>query len=771
MHLSRRRTLQSAALTVLIASAGHAQSIPDLASYFGFTDAEITKVGDDVGPLHAVDVDGDDLVDLIAVNNRQSRIDVYYQKKDASPGDVTHVAGVNELPPHWRFRHEELTLSHRVTAVRTPDMDGDGVIDLLLATASGELVVMRQESPGRFSIATEKRVRGLAARQGGLAYVDVMGDETPEVCVLVSGAIHVFPVEPGPRPRFGEATVLSSDDNIMAFFPDDYDGDGKVDLMGIIAEHEAPLRLWRQRTDREGGYLGPELRFEMPPLREAEVVRFPDRDAASMAVIERVSRRLAVYDVVTEPIDPTNERDVQSEVFGFTNPRSRDRDVEVGDVDGDGLLDVVATDADANAVAIFRQARGRGLMPAELNPSLKDLSRVSLGAGPDDTLRIAVLSEDEEVVGVSTHGDDGLAFPQSVSISTAGAEPVAMSLVELGDGPMIAMVVKRKRDHFLEMHPMSGGDATIVELEGVDRPPATLLACDADQDGRPDLLLLTPNERMTMVRAAASGLPEQVLTDELMPHFGLVSAASAVNTSLLDVDGDGKAELIFAAENFVRACRYDVEEGWQVVQQVNAADPMTEFVSLAVMQHDGASTIVAADGQNNCLLMMGKDGGRFRVQRTIDLVGFDIRAIFTGSFSGDGEPNVLCVGDAGFAIVRLAGDRLVLRQIADYRPDDEDIMEHEIEVGDVNGDGYVDMVVLDAGKQLLEILTFSTTRTLYHATAFEIFESRLFDGGGGREFEPRQAIIADVTGDGADDVVVLVHDRFIVYPQMTAPAD
>ena len=32
--------------------------------------------------------------------------------------------------------------------------------------------------------------------------------------------------------------------------------------------------------------------------------------------------------------------------------------------------------------------------------------------------------------------------------------------------------------------------------------------------------------------------------------------------------------------------------------------------------------------------------------------------------------------------------------------------------------------------------------------------------------EPSEAVITDMTGDGASDLLLLVHDRVIVYPQM-----
>ena len=67
----------------------------------------------------------------------------------------------------------------------------------------------------------------------------------------------------------------------------------------------------------------------------------------------------------------------------------------------------------------------------------------------------------------------------------------------------------------------------------------------------------------------------------------------------------------------------------------------------------------------------------------------------------------------------------------------------------------------------LHVLGISQSNTLLPALSFRVFESRLFSGGEPREFEPSQAIIDDVTGDGADDLILLCHDRALLYPQMT----
>ncbi|MCH2161823.1 MAG: hypothetical protein MK085_08115, partial [Phycisphaerales bacterium] len=62
-------------------------------------------------------------------------------------------------------------------------------------------------------------------------------------------------------------------------------------------------------------------------------------------------------------------------------------------------------------------------------------------------------------------------------------------------------------------------------------------------------------------------------------------------------------------------------------------------------------------------------------------------------------------------------------------------------------------------------LSFSDLGKLHPMASFKIFESKIFSAGEPREFEPRQAIIVDVTGDGLNDMVLLAHDRILIYPQ------
>ena len=169
------------------------------------------------------------------------------------------------------------------------------------------------------------------------------------------------------------------------------------------------------------------------------------------------------------------------------------------------------------------------------------------------------------------------------------------------------------------------------------------------------------------------------------------------------------------------------------MQQINATDAVADLVSITILDN----RIIAADKTDSRLVVFATDdSGGWREQDTVDVEGFKFDTVHAGAFSGDGSDSILAIGDDGFAVIRLAGERYVLREIASWRTDEERRLQHELISGDLNGDGFTDLVALDAGEQMCEIFTFSEAHRFLYALGFQVFESKIFSGGEAREFEP-----------------------------------
>ena len=82
-----------------------------------------------------------------------------------------------------------------------------------------------------------------------------------------------------------------------------------------------------------------------------------------------------------------------------------------------------------------------------------------------------------------------------------------------------------------------------------------------------------------------------------------------------------------------------------------------------------------------------------------------------------------------------------------------------------NGDGRKELIFLETAKSYIDIVSFEAPHKLVPADRWQVFEERTFRSRRNDLSEPREAIVADVTDDGKNDLIVVVHDRIIVYPQ------
>ena len=64
-----------------------------------------------------------------------------------------------------------------------------------------------------------------------------------------------------------------------------------------------------------------------------------------------------------------------------------------------------------------------------------------------------------------------------------------------------------------------------------------------------------------------------------------------------------------------------------------------------------------------------------------------------------------------------------------------------------------------------DLVIFNAQHKLVPADRWQVFEQKSFRGRAGDTSEPREALVADLTGDGKNDLAVIVHDRILVYPQ------
>ena len=108
----------------------HAQSATPLV---GFTGPEIYPIDDQISFLHAADLTGNGLNDLVIADNLKSKIVLLYNRTGkTNPPDTTDSGynGINDLPPDARFRMDSIPTDERIASMAVIDLNSDKLPDI-----------------------------------------------------------------------------------------------------------------------------------------------------------------------------------------------------------------------------------------------------------------------------------------------------------------------------------------------------------------------------------------------------------------------------------------------------------------------------------------------------------------------------------------------------------------------------------------------------------------------------------------------------------------
>jgi len=135
------------------------------------------------------------------------------------------------------------------------------------------------------------------------------------------------------------------------------------------------------------------------------------------------------------------------------------------------------------------------------------------------------------------------------------------------------------------------------------------------------------------------------------------------------------------------------------------------------------------------------------------------------SLGGTNQNAVAFLGLNAVAWMPLSGDVWDLKELDSYETPIKDGRLNDVVSGDLNQDGRKDLVFLETARNYLDLVIFDANHKLTPANRWQVFEERTFRSRRSDLPEPREAAVADVTGHGKNDLIVLVHDRILVYPQ------
>lgn len=739
---------------------------------FGFTGPEIFPIDQQIALLHVADLDGDGLNDIIVANNLRSKISLLYNqtgktnRADATPA---HKLEINELPPDSRFRIDSIPVDERIAALVVTDLNGDGRPDLAYFGDGKDLEVRYNLGTNGWSDPKRWHFEDGRLDANSLATGDLNGDGLTDLALLGdNGAVYFLAqkkdhtlAEPQKIPYSGAPKALQ----IL-----DINGDGKDDLVYVDFDSSAPVRV---RLQYATGQLGPEIYFKGQPVRSFWLDNLAGDRTNYLVNIVQATGRAEVSQFTQKPADILSGsfKQGQFQILPLNKTDVPARGILWADLDGDGRPDLVVAEPESGQVSVSLQQPDGTLAPAKTFPCLAGVSQiVASDWNQNGHPAIFLLSRDENSVAVTQFDKSGrLPFPTPLPLD---GKPLVMATGVLKDGqkPVLAVIVDKDGGRSLVIR-TADGKSTIQKLNSnFTSNPTTLAIQDVNQDGLADIVVLIPYEKIKVLLQRKDGKFDEVDVDPPGGPMEQPWLAAA------DVDGDGKPDLLLPQKNFVRAVVLESQpatdtstngSGWgfRVKDQINGSASDSRIVSVAAVPNgkNSVPSLFLLDAEHKQLTLSDRDtNGVWQVVKNIDL---PVSGFANLKSLGLGGPAVAFTGQNSVAWLSLSGDVWQQTKLDDYDTPIHDGYLNDLIAGDLNASGRKQLIFMETAKNYIDLVYFDKNRKLVPGDRWQVFEQHTFRGPQNGMPEPRECAVADVTGDKKNDLLVLVHDRILLYPQ------
>jgi FG-GAP-like repeat len=743
---------------------------------FVFSGPEIFPVDEQIGLLHAADLNGDGLNDLIVADNLRSKIAVLYNRTDktnlpavdASPQPLD----INQLPPGSRFRIDSIPVDERIASLAVTDLNGDGRPDIAFYGDGKDLEVIYNRGTNGWSDPRHWHIADGQMNGNAMAEGDLNGDGRTDLVLLGdNGSLYFLPQQADHTLGVPQKIPYSGAPRAAQIV--DVNGDGRQDLLLVDWDSPTPFRF---RLQDASGRLGPEIYFKTQPVRAYCMDRLEENATNYVMTIARDSGRAEVSEFTQRPAEKLagNFRQGQFQVLPLTKTDAARRGLCWADVNGDGRPDLLVAQPDSGQVSVYLQRADGSLATPETFPTLAGVSQIAAadwnGDGKPD---IFFLSRSEGAVGVAQFDKDGrLPFPTLLPID---GKPLVMAVGALhpGDRPALCLVVDQNGQRYLVTRAADGKTQTQKLSDSFKSDPATMAIHDVNQDGRPDLVVLIPYEKIKVLLQKPDGKFDE---EDVAPPGGVMEQPWMAS---VDVDGDGKPELLLPQKNFVRAVVLEKQTEtlaptnqpqwmFRVKDQINGAASDSQIVGACAIAGGGKTSpdIFLLDATHRQLTLCERDAeGVWRVTRNVELPVADFNGMQSVALGGGGVHSVTFLGQNAVAWMPLAGDVWELTALDGYDTPIKDGYLNDVTTGDLNHDGRKELVFLETARNYLDLVSFNARHKLVPATRWQVFEQHTFRGASDALPEPREALVSDVTGDKKNDLIVLVHNDVLVYPQ------
>ena len=417
----------------------------------------------------------------------------------------------------------------------------------------------------------------------------------------------------------------------------------------------------------------------------------------------------------------------------------------VADFNGDTLPDLATANTTSNSVSILLATADGFAAPAryDLPEAAAPAHLVAADLDGNTTIDLAIANQDINTCSLFLGNGDGTFDTTPTPLDTGSGPRYVLAETLNGDTLLDLITVNRDSgDLSLFLSNALGGYDAPLSLTVGTNPRAAALA-DLNGDAFPDLVVSNPGSNdLSLLPGAAGG------TFGAQSRVSLDGAPTRFATG--DFNGDGDTDV--AALLFDASAGVSLEElavllgdgagGMGAPRLFGARGQTIDVVAADIRDSAALDLIIANASTDDIGVLAGRGDGTFKTDERF-LVGSQPRAVVTADFNKDGDPDlaVLNQGTADLSILLGKGDTT-------FEPETTLAFTgtpRAMDIADFNNDANTDLVVTDL---------FGGEVSVYLGRGDGTFQPQrraLVEGGGS---DARSVSAFDMDGDGNVDIVV-----------------
>ena len=735
---------------------------------------------------------------------------------------------LNELPPDARFRIESIASEKRIASLVVADLNGDGRPDIAYYGEPKELVVLYNQGTNGWSAPKTWPIDDGQLSPNALATGDLNGDGRTDLVLLAENCVYFLPQKADHSLGEPEKIPLSAPVKSVQVVDIDGDGRSDLLLVdwedrnpfrfrlqrpdGQLGPElyfsTAPIRsYWADNLEENGKTQIITIALNSGRAAISEFIRKPAEPLSGcfsqgqfqilpLRKTDKARRGLLWADVngdglsdllVAEPENGQLSLYLQQKDGSLAAPKTFPTlagitDLAVADWEGDGQPDIFMLSADERQVGVTHLDEHGALpfprlIPLDGKPLAMAVGKLQPNAKPT----LALIVDHDGKRSLVTRTADGKTKTQPLSESFK-SNPTALAFHDVDQDGLPDLVALIPYEKVKVLRQVPGKDFEELDIAppgGVIEQP-WLSAADIDGDGKPELLLTQKNfvRAVVLTQEAASQTATNragwVFTVKAQingaaSNSRLVAAAAVPNCGgVRPSSGAAKLETEAArGRNETLQGRMDVAAPGDGRAPGAALDATSEADRLKPgLRTNAVPSLFLLDAERKELTLCERDqAGVWQVVRNVPLPVSEFNALQPVALGGKDINAIAFLGPNLAAWLPLSGQVWDLNELDGYETPIRDGHLNDVVSGDLNGDGRKDLVFLETARNYLDLVIFDAHHKLVPANRWQVFEERTFRNRRSDLPEPREAVVADMTGDGKNDLVVLVHDRILLYPQ------